>query len=396
MAPWAPLSDATGNPVTYSVAEVNAARIFRALEYFTVGDRTRNAFGGRKTGLLNVNTMWDLETFQALADPQAANHFTVSEVQTVWNLLRGGRFQDVNGGTVGVNPATPGAVERPLWGAAPISGQGKDPQYPDQGPNGVGVQNTLYGGALTPQTLSAPPSTTPNPYAYFELLTKIQNNVTTRSNTFAVFLTVGFFKVIDDTALPVKLGAEIKNRTGQPTRRKMFAVVDRTALALDAPTSLANLTNRLRQADGTKLRPAVLTSETSIVPATPTGPYMVTIAGGDPTTYADGDPLKTIDVNTVPDWTPKAGLAPGRLVFVDVGERREMAIVQGVLPSPSNYQVALQFVDPNTGTPVMPQAHAAGFAITNVPFGNPGPQGKIDLFTNDYFKYVVPYKMIIE
>src|SRR5206468_11280053 len=120
-----------------------------------------------------------------------------------------------------------------------------------------------------PPTLAAAatvPTATPNPYAYYEMLTKIQNNLTTRSNAFAVFLTVGFFDVMDDTTLPVKLGAEIKNKNGQPTRHRMFAVVDRTNLALDASTGPTDTTSSLRQADGGVTPPAVLTSETSIVP----------------------------------------------------------------------------------------------------------------------------------
>src|SRR5258706_10682658 len=97
-----------------------------------------------------------------------------------------------------------------------------DTQYDINPPGGItGLTKTLLGrdwkGALAGS----------HPYAEEELLRKIYNNVTTRSNTFAVYVTTGYFIVRDDTTYPVKLGQEI----GQ--RHKMFAVVDRTNLSID-------------------------------------------------------------------------------------------------------------------------------------------------------------------
>ena len=65
-----------------------------------------------------------------------------------------------------------------------------------------------------------------------ELLSKIIGNTTSRSNCFAVWLTVGFFEVVSDQGNPTTaapkyiLGKEMQPRT----RRRMFSLVDRTML----------------------------------------------------------------------------------------------------------------------------------------------------------------------
>ncbi|HMP16241.1 MAG TPA: hypothetical protein PKD72_04400, partial [Gemmatales bacterium] len=57
-------------------------------------------------------------------------------------------------------------------------------------------------------------------------LRKIWNNVTTRSNTFTIWMTIGFFEFDDVNGL----GAELGQIQGKNTRYRFFAVVDRTTI----------------------------------------------------------------------------------------------------------------------------------------------------------------------
>jgi hypothetical protein len=58
------------------------------------------------------------------------------------------------------------------------------------------------------------------------------NNLTTRSNVFGVWVTIGFFEVTDANAIPVKMGKEINDWpvVGGPIRFRYFGIIDRTHL----------------------------------------------------------------------------------------------------------------------------------------------------------------------
>src|SRR5262249_5140109 len=160
--------------------------------------------GSRQPGKININTVWPDGTypfidpttgqtvnvnfslvFRALCDPQACNSFASPglnsdlHVDQIFDNFRNLRPF----GSYGLGFTAAG-----------------DPQWP----TGIGINNTLLAtnqvanpGAdqtrlledVAGQALYGP---TTHPYLRYELATKIFNNVTVRSNTFAVWCTVGF------------------------------------------------------------------------------------------------------------------------------------------------------------------------------------------------------------
>jgi hypothetical protein len=72
-----------------------------------------------------------------------------------------------------------------------------------------------------------------NPYFRYQPLTRLSNLLTTRSNVYAVWLTVGYFEVTPgaiDTAHPdgYRLGQEMGSDTGEIVRHRAFYIYDRS------------------------------------------------------------------------------------------------------------------------------------------------------------------------
>jgi hypothetical protein len=323
-------------------------RLYRLFEFLTAGPRPAGVSpGGRVPGKVNLNTIWDPETLLALCDPGPSNHFTAADV---YNPSNPGDPNTVYGRLMALRTpvGAPGPDDRPFLplatGPAPAPGDGT---YPADGvalyPGGAGINDTLLraatadGGPQAPRLFEVPGA---HPYLRNELLTKLFNNVTTRSNVFAVWLTVAFFEVADATTVPVKLGAEVGRAEGRQRRHRMFAVVDRTNLRLFATRATTGVT--------------IPAGQTSVV-ATVTP---VAMSGRD---------------GNAPPWDIRVG---SRLCM-DQGGEEETVVVTAVTPT--------------SFTAAFTRPHAAGFRI--VGRGNPGPWPRYDPAADPE---VVPYYSVID
>jgi hypothetical protein len=223
---------------------------------------TLTNLGDRVPGKINLNGVWyeypkkpgyNYSTvFEALTDPQASNSFVASGNSTV-NPPFDNVDSTFNQFLQLRSPNQPlvSPLDMPLQGMA--TGLAAAPVPPAQ--FGVAMWNStlfqtpppnstsIYPNFTYPPPVQAPNPPTP-PYTQFEMLGKVYNNVTPRSNVFAVWMTVGFFEVLTDPnpnvglQKPYKLGAEIGKAQNQNIRHQTFAIVDRTNL-IDFPPSVA-------------------------------------------------------------------------------------------------------------------------------------------------------------
>jgi hypothetical protein len=231
-------------------AGTQTQRLYRLFEFLECGDRATGVDGlSRIPGRVNINTIWDTEILRALVDANTSmGNLTDTQVDAIFTNLLSLR-------TPGAT--TLGSTDRPFLplstGLVPAGGT----QFPNNGlmvtqdtvlrlgpaPGAMGgIQQLMFqnpNDTTSPGAANMPATPTPSywhPYLQAQLLTKIYNNITVRSNTYAVFLTVGFFQVTNAGTTPPTLGAEIGRSEGRQIRHRMFAIIDRTNLTLGATT----------------------------------------------------------------------------------------------------------------------------------------------------------------
>ncbi|MFO0845990.1 MAG: hypothetical protein U0797_27015, partial [Gemmataceae bacterium] len=252
-------------------------RLYRFFEFVTTGVRGSFDAGNpqplpmdRVMGKVNINTVWNRDVFRALADAQASNSFYDSTTpdklaDDVFAGIVASRSQqsyktddpvapkrdyrpdlkptDTNlASALGLSTKTED-LDRPFWSFAIGYGASAGTtevfagrKYSDNNTMVTGLQDTLFRGSILDVPDSPPTPTVPGvharlqPYQKKELLRKVFANLTTRSNVFGVWLTVGFFEVEDDAKRPVILGKEIGKAENRHVRYRMFALVDRTQM----------------------------------------------------------------------------------------------------------------------------------------------------------------------
>ena len=215
-----------------------ASNLYRFLALADVqGYQQGTAFAGRQIGKVNINNIWDKEVFNALCDAKIVgdvtnnNNFTNTEVETIFNQFVNNR-SPFNAPPVGTDPPVnnaPAFGDKPLWGF----GVGKSAGGDNWTSAARGIDSSILRGAGTGGGVFDLPAANVTGVARDsnqrkELLSKITNNITTKSNIFAVWITTGYFEVTDDSTQPPLLGAEIGKADGINIRHRMFAIIDRT------------------------------------------------------------------------------------------------------------------------------------------------------------------------
>jgi hypothetical protein len=277
MAPWFDPNE--------TLPTAGSNRLYRLFEFLDAGNRGAGVVpNGRVAGKINLNDIWDERTFVALCDPNASNHInSYALVHAIYgNMMNSASTGRTPSGAPGLPrdfdsaaftaagfslpSGFPTATDRPFLGFA--TGLTSAPGAAGyQFPNSRGIDDTIfrsytsgvnvtrlfensadYGSTTTPTGgLNYPAA---HPYLAYQLLMKMANNVTTRSNVFAVWATAGFFEVTNANSVPVTLGAEIGKSEGRNIRHRAFAIVDRSNLAAFQTTSTAAITVTTPDANG--------------------------------------------------------------------------------------------------------------------------------------------------
>jgi hypothetical protein len=405
-------------PAEPALAANTLWRAFDVLRVQPYGHQT--AFGGLVQGRININTIQDKRVWDALFDaPDATlgspgNSFDQGQVDAMWTALVMSRTRsfvqktDAAGNNLGHLTPVPGAT---VYDMNADNDGAMTPTYYDRpflpfgAPQlaagsafafggGVGIDDTILrrtAGTTVPMIWNPDATRAPHPYLQAEAARKILNNTTTVSNTFAVWVTVGYFEVVNDVALPNgqvfhQLGKEYFREVPGDVRHKFFSLVRRTHVGMD-PLSYQNYLT----SGGTTLPTHATTRYpffTTLEGNSSAGTDTIYVAAASANPLAGGNPAVQVYSDGVP-----VDVTVGSTLVVGTGADREIVTVTAItgfnnptttLPAGTTPGYATLTVTPLT------RSHAAGECVSNIVPGNPGPQPGFDL-NLDMYRSVVPY-----
>ena len=242
---WSRLLDFTGVPSRFvgTDIQINPATAESGLHLFhTPFNRIPNY---REPGKVNLNTLYDEHVFCGLLGGTATN----TVIDTAWSQFVQSRRGFASSGTgtvtskiIDINSSYPTQFARPFRSTA--GGQ----MVPLLSPSTILLPDRPIDSTLlraTSETVKTPlvsllsvdsfNAPTRNPFFYYQMMQRLQNLTTTRSNVFAVWMTVGYFEVTPnsggmDAAHPdgYQLGRELGSDTGETERHRAFYMIDRT------------------------------------------------------------------------------------------------------------------------------------------------------------------------
>jgi hypothetical protein len=214
----------------------NAARLTNVVHPFHPPFNRISTY--REPGKININTIYQKEVFRGL---MAGSGLSTTEIDTLWSKLVRSRRGDSN---TDVLTATTLPTEfahpfRSFAGASLIPTLTGDSLKPTREINATLLREdpTAAGQPLFRYaSTSASDNTDRNPYFRYRPLQRLENLVTTRSNVYAVWITVGYFEVTPwnngtaDADHPdgYQLGRELGLDTGELERHRAFYIFDRS------------------------------------------------------------------------------------------------------------------------------------------------------------------------
>jgi hypothetical protein len=438
----------------------NQARLYRALELLKVKPWSyAMPIGGRVPGKININMVTDPNVLLALADPQSGDFFkavptdptpgdptntyafdalydpadpldtlpakmTNPLLQTTYAKLMKNRAGTTPVTSAQYNPATNQIVTTVVPGATDKPFRSLGNAYTTVGapPFAVPAKNGLAETALN-GVFDLPNQT--HPYAKQSLARKVYNNLTTTSECFEVYLTVGFFEVLNPGpyytepawTTPI-LGKEVFKDNPGDLRARFFAIVDRTNLSIDPTnTSSDGIVRTKKQGPKPVFTELAAPLSSPAIPANTgvSNPLQHTLQVQAQAGDASG---LTLIYDETADQTTSYRITPGTYLRIGFGLNAEWVQVQSIgtrINTASVYHdsatgIGYLNVIRNTGVPgihpplvigpppsdglALP-VHPVGSLVTNAQLGNPGPQPNFDPNQPNY-KAVMPYVQRLE